>query len=191
MKQSKQVCRVFKEIRQEIARINHIRFVVSAGVTALSLLPIPARAQSAKSAQRSDARTDTVVQDTIPSRIVRDDTPVIVHDQPLTFGDIADIMPEFPDGGTDGLMKFLAAHTQHPKNIAVKDRKKGYVAIRFTIECDGSATNPVVLKGLSPDYDREALRVFGLMPKWKPGLKGGKPVRVAFTIPITFSKKRE
>ena len=34
--------------------------------------------------------------------------------------------------------------------------------------------------------DKEAIRVIQSMPKWKPGLMQGKPVRVKYTIPINF-----
>ncbi|MGB0931105.1 MAG: energy transducer TonB, partial [Chitinophagales bacterium] len=34
--------------------------------------------------------------------------------------------------------------------------------------------------------DAEAIRVVKEMPKWNPGKQRGKPVRVAFTLPIRF-----
>lgn len=35
--------------------------------------------------------------------------------------------------------------------------------------------------------DEEALRVVNDMPKWKPGKRNDKPVRVAYTMPISFN----
>ena len=32
----------------------------------------------------------------------------------------------------------------------------------------------------------EELRVINTMPKWKPGMQRGKPVRVKFTVPVMF-----
>jgi protein TonB len=34
--------------------------------------------------------------------------------------------------------------------------------------------------------DKEALRVISMMPKWSPGMQRGKPVRVKYTVPVTF-----
>ncbi len=32
----------------------------------------------------------------------------------------------------------------------------------------------------------EALRLVTSMPKWNPGMQGGKPVNVQLTLPVTF-----
>ena len=34
--------------------------------------------------------------------------------------------------------------------------------------------------------DKEALRIIGMMPAWKPGKLNGKTVRVKFYFPVTF-----
>ncbi len=54
------------------------------------------------------------------------------------------------------------------------------------VEADGRVTNVEVLRGIGDGCDEEALRVVNGMPKWKPGTKDGKPVRVQYTIPIVF-----
>ena len=51
---------------------------------------------------------------------------------------------------------------------------------------DGSVVDAEVLRGVDPSLDKEALRVIGTMPKWTPGKQRGKPVRVKYTVPITF-----
>ena len=43
-----------------------------------------------------------------------------------------------------------------------------------------------VLRGIDPSLDKEALRVINAMPKWSPGKQRGKPVRVKYTVPVTF-----
>jgi protein TonB len=42
------------------------------------------------------------------------------------------------------------------------------------------------VRGVDPALDKEALRVISTMPRWKPGMQRGKPVRVRYTVPITF-----
>ncbi len=43
-----------------------------------------------------------------------------------------------------------------------------------------------MLKNVSDEIDAEAVRVIKAMPKWKPGMQKGQPVRVKYTIPVTF-----
>ena len=54
------------------------------------------------------------------------------------------------------------------------------------IERDGSITDVKVVRGVDASLDKEAVRVVQSMPKWKPGKQRGKPVRVAYTLPINF-----
>ena len=63
---------------------------------------------------------------------------------------------------------------------------QGKVFIQFVIERDGSITDVKVVRGVDASLDKEAVRVVQSMPKWKPGKQRGKPVRVAYTLPINF-----
>ena len=54
------------------------------------------------------------------------------------------------------------------------------------VERDGSITDVQVVRGVDPSLDKEAVRVIQSMPKWKPGMQRGKPVRVRFTLPVVF-----
>ena len=62
----------------------------------------------------------------------------------------------------------------------------GRVIVSFVVEKDGRVTEVRVVKGLSSDVDKEAVRVVSASPKWHPGIQNGKPVRVAYTLPIQF-----
>jgi len=44
-----------------------------------------------------------------------------------------------------------------------------------------------VIKGVHPDYDKEAVRVISLLPAWKGGRHNGRPVSVRMVLPIKFS----
>lgn len=94
-------------------------------------------------------------------------------------------LPEFP-GGMNALLTYVAKNTRYPKK-AVENKIEGKVIVNFIIEKDGSITNVKPYRNLSPDLDQEAMRVIRSMPKWKPGAQGGKPVRTAYTMPITFA----
>jgi periplasmic protein TonB len=58
--------------------------------------------------------------------------------------------------------------------------------VQFVVERDGSVSNASVARGVDPSLDREALRVVNTLPKWKPGMQRGKPVKVSYTVPINF-----
>ena len=47
-------------------------------------------------------------------------------------------------------------------------------------------SNAKVSKSVEPSLDEEALRVVITMPKWVPGKQYGEPVRVKYTVPVTF-----
>ena len=43
------------------------------------------------------------------------------------------------------------------------------------------------MKSVDPSLDKEAIRVIKAMQQWIPGKVNGKPVRVEYTVPLTFS----
>lgn len=97
---------------------------------------------------------------------------------------VVDEMPEFP-GGMQALSEFLQANVKYP-DAAKQAGTSGRVTAQFVVDKDGTCQDFKVLRGVSPELDAEALRVLGLMPKWNPGKVDGQPVRVRYTVPITF-----
>lgn len=69
---------------------------------------------------------------------------------------------------------------------AQRAKRKGTVLVSFIVNKDGSIADRKVVKSVSPELDREALRVLRLMPKWKPGEDHGQPCRTYICIPIVF-----
>ena len=97
---------------------------------------------------------------------------------------VVEEMPKFP-GGDAELLKFIAKSIKYPV-IAQENGIQGRVICAFVVNRDGSVVDAEVLRGVDPSLDKEALRVIGTMPKWTPGKQRGKPVRVKYTVPITF-----
>ncbi len=95
-----------------------------------------------------------------------------------------DEMPSFP-GGLNGLMTFLAQNMVYPVT-AQENGVQGRVTVSFVVETDGSITDVEVARSVDPFLDREAMRIVKAMPKWTPGKKNGKPVRVKYTVPVVF-----
>lgn len=97
---------------------------------------------------------------------------------------IVEVMPEFP-GGTEKFMEYLSGNIKYPEEAKEKGIS-GRVFIQFVVEKDGSVSNVKVAKGIGKECDDEAVRVVKAMPKWKPGLMKGKPVRVNYMLPVNF-----
>ena len=63
---------------------------------------------------------------------------------------------------------------------------QGRAIVQFIVDKEGNIVQPKVVRGVDPYLDKEALRVVGLMPKWKPGKQRGVAVRTQFTLPVKF-----
>ena len=111
---------------------------------------------------------------------------VIVEEEPEeeTIFMVVEEQPEFP-GGQAALMEYLRKNIKYP-SICRENNIQGRVLIQFVVNRDGSIVDPEVVRSVDPHLDKEALRVISSMPKWKPGLQRGKPVRVKFTVPVNF-----
>jgi protein TonB len=96
-------------------------------------------------------------------------------------------MPEFP-GGEQALRDYIAGNISYPEQ-AKKDSITGKVYISFVIDTTGRVEEAKVVRGVHPLLDNESLRVVRSMPAWIPGKEKGKPVKVAYTIPVTFLLK--
>jgi protein TonB len=114
-------------------------------------------------------------------------TPVEVEEEEVEEQQIFQVveeMPEFP-GGMGECMKFLGKNIKYP-TISQENGVQGRVIVQFVVNRDGSIVDPVVVRGVDPYLDKEALRVISTMPKWKPGKQRGKAVRVKYTVPVMF-----
>lgn len=96
-----------------------------------------------------------------------------------------EIEPQFK-GGIDAFFRFLINNIQYPK-VAKDNNVQGKVFITFVVEKDGSLTDIKVARGIGSGCDDEAIRVLRLSPKWIPGLQYGVPVRVQYTMPLSFT----
>ena len=62
---------------------------------------------------------------------------------------------------------------------------QGRVYVNFVIAKDGSIQE-IRMRGLDKNLEKEAQRIISKLPKMTPGKQRGRPVRVPFSIPITF-----
>ncbi|MBR6093018.1 MAG: M56 family metallopeptidase [Bacteroidales bacterium] len=108
----------------------------------------------------------------------------IMKDDSKIYAEAVEEAPEFP-GGTTALFDFINKNVKYPKSARDKGIE-GRVFVQFVVEKDGSLSSFTVLRGVSDELDAEAIRVLKVMPKWKPGMNDGKPVRVQFVMPFNF-----
>jgi len=94
---------------------------------------------------------------------------------------IPEKMPEFP-GGDVAFIKFVRENINYPTCNA--DSVSGKVIIRFTVDEEGCVTDIKVVRGLSPAFDKEALRVVSMLPDFIPGQEAGKPAKFKMVIPV-------
>ena len=95
-----------------------------------------------------------------------------------------DNAPEFPQG-IDGLLDFIKVNLVYPQE-AIDAGIEGLVYVGFCVETDGSITGIKLLRGIGYGCDEAAMDVVRKMPKWKPGMQGGKPIRVSWMFPVKF-----
>jgi len=100
---------------------------------------------------------------------------------------VVDKVPSFP-GGQDACTKFILKNIRYPEE-ALKNGIKGTVFVTFIVKTDGTVTDVKIMRGIGGGCDEESLRVVSMMPKWIPGSIKGKPVNVAFVLPIKYTRE--
>ena len=99
---------------------------------------------------------------------------------------IVEQMPEFP-GGQEAMEKYFNDNVRFWEVINEwQCDVSGKIFVGFIVEPDGSITNVKVLRGIEKHCDEEAMRVVKSMPKWKPGMLNGEPVRVSYMVPVAI-----
>ena len=96
--------------------------------------------------------------------------------------------PQFP-GGEKALVEFLNNTVRYPEE-AQKQKWEGKTLVAFSVNEDGSISNPRVLKSSWLVLDNEALRVVKMMPKWIPASENGVNKKEMVVLPIAFDLKR-
>ncbi|MBQ6770271.1 MAG: energy transducer TonB [Bacteroidales bacterium] len=98
-------------------------------------------------------------------------------------------MPEYP-GGFEAMFDFINANLDYPQEA--KDAAiEGKVFVSFIVEKDGSLSSIKLLRGIGYGCDEAAMDVVRKMPKWKPAIQRGKPVRVQYQLPFNFKLENE
>ncbi|MEL0072861.1 MAG: energy transducer TonB [Flavobacteriaceae bacterium] len=85
---------------------------------------------------------------------------------------------------TEQINKHVKKHFRYPE-IAQEMGIQGRVLTTFIIDKDGTINN-IQMRGPDKNLEVEVKRIISLLPQMIPGKQRGRPVRVPFSIPITF-----
>ena len=140
--------------------------------------------------------TETSQDDAISEVVEVSDIEVeeVEEDVQVAFAVIEDV-PVFP--GCEGVSKkeskacFQRKMQEHVKanftypQTALDLGIQGRVSVVFVIDKTGHTTG---IRSRGPDkiLEKEAERIIGMLPKMKPGRQRGRPVKVAYAVPIFF-----
>ncbi len=93
--------------------------------------------------------------------------------------------PEFP-GGMSNLKKYISEKVKYP-TMSQENGISGNVKVSYIINEDGSVSNVEVIESIDPYLDKEAIRIISSMPKWSPGIRDGKYVKMKTSTYVKFS----
>lgn len=92
--------------------------------------------------------------------------------------------PEFP-GGMGAVLSYIGSNFKMSSRDA-EEGNKGRIIVQFVVEKSGAIGSVKVVRGINSRLDGEAIRVIKSMPKWKPGMNAGAPVRVRYAVPVNI-----
>lgn len=93
--------------------------------------------------------------------------------------------PTYP-GGMEKFYKYISENLRFPAQ-AQEASVSGKVFVSFVVEKDGSVTDVKAERGPGYGTNEEAVRVIKASKRWNPGMQNGKPVRVKYQMPISFT----
>ena len=141
----------------------------------------PAEMESEAEQKPEEILTETELEE----KTLEDEEEVVpFKEEEVKMMNEVDRLPEFP-GGMAQLMKWLTKNLTYPE-MAKARQISGRVVVSFIINSDGTVDDAKLLNTVDPMLDREALRVVKMMPKWNPGLSGGKACRTLVHMPVVF-----
>ncbi|MFA6247529.1 MAG: TonB family protein [Mucilaginibacter sp.] len=132
-----------------------------------------------------DQKGDPNAAITIDEPVGNADVKQVVEENPNQIFTAVEQVPTFP-GGESGFNKYLSKAIRYPA-IARENNVQGRVIVQFVVERDGSLTDIKVVRGIGSGCDEEAMRALKASPKWKPGIQNGRPVRVQYSVPVSFA----
>ena len=120
------------------------------------------------------------------SKVLKDSLPEPVKVDSDLLSDAGTVVPYFP-GGLNAMRAFVAKHVRYPEAARML-KKEGRVIISAQVDTKGNLSQYKVMMSDDPLFDKEALRIVKLMPRFVPEGKG-KVVAGTVKIPVMFRLK--
>ena len=160
--------------------------------------PPPAAPEVIEVVEDEEEVEETVIESTETSQeeevieIEEVEVEEVEEDISVPFAVIEDV-PVFPgcENAKDKKACFQEMMQNHIRKnfrypeIAQEMGVQGRVSVIFVIQKDGSIGN-IRMRGPDKNLEAEARRIIEKLPKMTPGKQRGRPVKVPFSIPITF-----
>ena len=108
----------------------------------------------------------------------------IIEDVPLFPGCERVPKSQRRDCFQEKIQQHIVRNFRYPE-IAQEMGIQGRVFVQFTIGKDGSISG-IRTRGPDKNLEKEADRIISKLPRMTPGKQRGRPVRVPFSVPITF-----
>ena len=84
------------------------------------------------------------------------------------------------------VMQWVGRNYDYPQ-AAIEAGVNGQVQVSFVVERDGSLTDIKIVRDLRYGTGEAAVKLLQKAEKWSPGVQNGRPVRVAYTLPIRLN----
>jgi antitoxin component YwqK of YwqJK toxin-antitoxin module len=82
-------------------------------------------------------------------------------------------------------LNYLYSKIKYPDS-AIQNYIEGNALFNFIIDIDGKLIDIEPYRSVCNEIEKECIRILKISPKWKAGTLNGIPIRVSYTIPITF-----
>lgn len=100
----------------------------------------------------------------------------------MVLGMVLETLPVYKHGGEEGMLEFLRKKLKYPEG----EKVNGLAVTTFVVDTTGKVTDPIIAKSLSPEADKEALRMVKLL-EFIPGMQAGRKTPMRYTLPIRFT----
>jgi protein TonB len=95
--------------------------------------------------------------------------------------------PQFP-GGNAAIQTYFLKNQRYPVN-ALLTGIQGSSIVSFVVNEKGIVEDAMVVTGIDPELDKEAIRLVKAMPIWQPAYSKGKPIACMLIMPVEFAIK--
>lgn len=128
--------------------------------------------------------------------IVEDKVFKVVEEMPRFPGCEVGVMTrdERKKCAENNMLRFIYGNIKYP-DTARMNGTEGRVVLQFVVNKEGLVTDTKILRDIGDGCGEEALRVINILRDqkvtWVPGKQRGQPVKVQYTLPVSFKIQEE